>query len=194
MSKKFKNRAGFKAVVRPNVASGSATRHMRIVPAESNGPVAGPVTRPAPPARLASEEFYFADDAEGRDQERRLNTAVTNGKAALWRAELQLADYFSACVQTLFAEEAGLERRQPSRADAPSALFVSLKQRYALQAFDLREKNGYLSPGSYSELPYERVKAARNPWATTAELSLLGHDESGDVRCAAAAQLESRAE
>lgn len=193
MSKKFKGRAGFKAVVRPNstAAAGKAARYVRVVPAGNEGPAAGPITPPAP---LMTERLYFADDEIGKLFEANLVTAVLESKDALRRAELELAAFFADAASTLRAERLGTAERAASRTDAPPQLFISLETRYAIQAFDLREKNHYVTLDAYSEDPKVRADAARDSASTSAALALLLRDDDPEVRGAARHALDDRAE
>ena len=185
---KFKSQPGFKAVPRPNAVSGTAVRHIRVTPAESAGtPAAGPAGGVVP-------GFYFADDEESREYEDRLNAAVGNGKQALRKAELDLATFFSTCVTQLFREQHGAIPRQPSRAAAESFLFVSLSQRYEMQAFELREKNDFIADDAFSPYPEVRLAVAANPWATSAELAMLSTDASDEIRQAALSAIDDSAE
>ena len=192
MAKKFKGRAGFKAVVRPNstAAAGKATRYVRVVPAGNEGPAAGPVT---PPAAM-TEGLYFADDAQGQLFEANLVAAVLESKDSLRRAELELATFFAAAASTLHAERLGTAERSASRTDASPQLFMSLEARYARQAFDLRERNHYVTLDAYSEDPKVRADAARDSASTSAALVLLLRDDDPEVRGAARHALDDRAE
>ena len=192
MTKKFKGRAGFKAVVRPNstAAAGKAARYVRVVPAGNEGPAAGPVT---PPATM-TEGLYFADDEQGRLFEANLVAAVLESKDALRRAELELAAFFADAASTLRAERLGTAERAASRTDASPQLYISLETRYAMQAFDLREKNHYVTLDAYSEDPKVRADAARDPASTSAALALLIRDDDPEVRDAARHALDDRAE
>jgi hypothetical protein len=140
--------------------------------------------------------LYFAenDDLNGQLFEANLASGVMIAKSDLRHAELGLADYFAGAAAQLRAESEGRIARAGSRIDATPELFVSLEQRYAIQAFELRERNGWISLEAYASEPEIRLQAAQQPYATTAELTLLARDEDGEVRAAALASLDGRAE